>query len=122
MKTEHTPGPWEVRQGVGPFSDRENDYQPFDICTENFSELYDAGKRICTLSDGWSKEDKANARLIAAAPEMLELLKSFAPLKENGALDHIWSALMSHQERHYADALRQWGNEARAAIAKAEAL
>lgn len=78
MKTEHTPGPWEIRQGVGPFSDRENDYKPFDICTENFSELYDAGKRICTLSDGWSKEDKANARLIAAAPEMLEICKEIA--------------------------------------------
>lgn len=59
---KHTPGPWEsvIREEqdgiwayIGPVSDRKNDVLRMDACNEN---------------------RQANARLIAAAPEMLRLL------------------------------------------------
>jgi hypothetical protein len=66
---------WEIRQGVGPFSDRENDYQPYDIVTVNFNEFDGVGERICTLADGWGKKDKDRAHLIAAAPALYDALE-----------------------------------------------
>jgi len=50
---------------------------------------------VCKVASGWAEEeDEANARLIAAAPEMLEALKSarewldeLAGLVQSGAFD-----------------------------------
>ena len=61
----HTPGPWTVRE-------RSDDY------TEGyFIEAVD--RDICTVAVAGhtDKVQLANARLIAAAPEMLALLKSW---------------------------------------------
>ena len=53
----HTPGPWEVcgHDVRGPYAMGDSE-RP--------------GLHVCTVAGG----DKANARLIAAAPEMLDLL------------------------------------------------
>ena len=49
----HTPGPWIARMNC-------------DVM---------AGERlVADCMTGWLKEDRANARLIAAAPEMLDIL------------------------------------------------
>ena len=59
MKARHTPGPWEVH-GRQPTFVRAN-----------------GGKKHVANTDsmGDDEENKANARLIAAAPELLESLR-----------------------------------------------
>ena len=70
-KTKHTPGPWYVRE------DREfYQYHAQPICIANYKDEdgYDDGLDvwwICRLFDSWDKEAYANARLIAAAPDLL---------------------------------------------------
>jgi len=61
MNTQHTPGPWAVKHHED---------------TDTYS-IYVAGRQwnswtVAAL--GHSKEDEANARLIAAAPELLGAL------------------------------------------------
>ena len=87
---DFTPGPWRVWQDWvvhGP----------------------DCGERICTV-DGNNSD--ANARLLAAAPDLLEVLKE---LLENGACYH--SAI---EFDHGYDGER-WEAKALTTIAKAEA-
>lgn len=58
---KHTQGPWSARKAA---------HGPIDIVAED-------GRDIVTLYGGGVDEDKAdNARLIAAAPEILEALKT----------------------------------------------
>lgn len=83
---EHTKGPWYVRE------DREfyhNHRQPFCIANhlgdgEEGRSLDgqddDSSRWICRLMDDWSDEYKANARLIAAAPDMLSALRAVKPM------------------------------------------
>lgn len=62
MNTKHTPGPWEFKS-----------YADFDI------DITSEDSVIATTGHDPSysyEEEKANARLIAAAPDLLELLKS----------------------------------------------
>lgn len=62
--SKHTPGPWEY------FKNKTHAV----ISTEK---LYDYGRpTIAKIWPGSCKESEANARLIAAAPEMLEALKN----------------------------------------------
>jgi hypothetical protein len=65
MGAQHTPGPWEIRDSEvlgGPFG--------YCIDTDSFvvAEVYDDATELPAL---------ANARLIAAAPEMLEALYQY---------------------------------------------
>lgn len=66
MSTQHTPGPW----AVGKF---------------NPSHVYQKGKNVtiarCEADICYTEEDKANARLIAAAPELLEALEGLVSLE-----------------------------------------
>lgn len=68
METKHTPGPWEA---IGNLV-RSPLYQPDGL---------PKGMQIAECKDGYSQpfteEAKANARLIAAAPELLEAAKEF---------------------------------------------
>lgn len=58
MNTQHTPGPWFVR---------DHEYGEFVYCKNGYIISGPINKRT----------DGANARLIAAAPDLLEALKAF---------------------------------------------
>lgn len=72
MNTQHTPGPWHIGEGIyngNIFA--KNGRQKFyhDGCSSR--------QAVCTIRHGWNaEEDNANARLIAAAPQMLEALRA----------------------------------------------
>lgn len=59
--TQHTPGPWRIWRHMDPAEPRK------------IIGLSDDG--ICTL-DEYNTNDAANARLIAAAPELLQALQA----------------------------------------------
>ena len=65
MKTKHTPGPWTV----GPWFD--NDGQP-EIIIEHVTPH---GNLVPAVALGGLVGQEANARLIAAAPELLDALR-----------------------------------------------
>ncbi len=101
MKAKHTPGPWTLHPTALHPAVRS-------VGTP------DAGpRRICTVGTmNGNPVDKANARLIAAAPEMLDALIALlivAPSKAPGA-----GLIVGAEEKH-ANALQA----ARAAIKKA---
>jgi hypothetical protein len=66
-QTKHTPGPWQIDKFIGEFvvssGDTSSDPNAREIC-----ECYQDGERQ-------DKTDLANARLIAAAPDLLTTLK-----------------------------------------------
>lgn len=99
-ETKHTPGPWI---GAGPsFGDQLPRYTT-EIVTE-WEDEDDQRPMICTLPfRHYDHENEANARLIAAAPELLEALETCLVLMDYGG---TWTV----EEQ----------NTARAAIAKAK--
>lgn len=58
MNTEHTPGPWGIEISTSS--------SVIFICTDE--------REIAVISEVGSDEDETNARLIAAAPDLLEAL------------------------------------------------
>lgn len=62
-KAQHTPGPWKITA---------EDFESFNIHTDELN--------ICeVIAQGeYQEQGEANARLIAAAPELLEILKEVA--------------------------------------------
>jgi len=109
LESEHTPGPWKAE---GDLDGVREDYRE-DRCIVTADFDYDArtGSIIGVLR-GHGPELRANARLIAAAPDLLEALKG---LFQNCSMIHkLWGA---HCNREEADAAIA---AARAAIAKAE--
>ncbi len=93
--TKHTPGPWIV-----------NADDPAEILMDDIASIHCL---VATVhADGCEPEQwGADARLIAAAPEMLAALRL--------ALEY-WA----HRQQRYKNRHPAWVNEARAAIAKAE--
>ncbi|CUJ58749.1 Uncharacterised protein [Achromobacter xylosoxidans] len=102
MTTKHTPGPWYLRTNRHP----ETDGRPW-----GWLDLHPPGSTEKAQPSGvrvtWTKGDRseANARLIAAAPELLEALEW--ALRAMEARNPLWA----EGERFVA---------ARAAIAKAK--
>ena len=87
MTMAHTPGPWHCGQGNGEGS----------IFAESGRMQMEATGTtlypICTIASGWKgDEDAANARLIAAAPELLERLETLALV-----LDGIHQSMGAHR-------------------------
>ena len=96
-KTQHTPGPWKIeRIGVGDIE-------------ENDSRWMVTGRGRIIADPGADKIGRANARLIAAAPEMLEALRHIARMDLTG-----------NDVEHIATLGRGLQIAARRAIAKAE--
>lgn len=72
MKTEHTPGPWSYKKVGIRFFIGMPDY-PKEVRTDT-----NAGY-ICEIGKGMeltklTEQDEANARLIAAAPDLLQMV------------------------------------------------
>ena len=104
MSAKHTPGPWAFSRsdnfGDARFYVAQQDGAPY---TPNYSDV--ATLIAETVSGERVSIQEANARLIAAAPELLEALR---------AVD----VLFGHLARDSTQ--RIWLDNARAAIAKAE--
>ncbi|WP_248321992.1 hypothetical protein [Caballeronia sp. Sq4a] len=103
MITKHTPGPWKaVRAPHGPI------------------DVFDSGERdIVTVYGGGTNGDKeANARLIAAAPELLEFAELVLRGIESG---HIKAKPFLDMNALVGESIpmRTIGDAAREAIAKA---
>ena len=96
MNTKHTPGPWMESS--------------FEVWSPLNGKRF--GKVVADLrrADGTSDEAKANARLIAAAPELLDELR-----KCRNVIAHCISEL----PQAYKEAARTQMNKAGEAIAKA---
>lgn len=101
--SKHTPGPWSVIPygGVGGKGEKiEGFYIGCDLCR-------DGCHKIAKLeTTKWSRDERANANLIAAAPDLLEALENLADAYEKYKID---------------DFLTSEVEDARAAIAKARA-
>lgn len=69
MKTEHTPGPWKVRE----------DYA-------GAQSVVSADAFLARVGPPNTEQAEANARLIAAAPELLEALQGLLAAVEQGTL------------------------------------
>ena len=67
-ETKHTPGPWKTRKGF--FSDAVEIYKP-----KHLMKPFIPTEIAIIRSEG--PEGEANARLISAAPELLEALQAF---------------------------------------------
>jgi hypothetical protein len=73
--TTHTPGPWEVKQGADERDFIVADQTGNTVCEPNaelFNEWPELDPNVHHISVA---EAQANARLIAAAPDLLESLK-----------------------------------------------
>lgn len=88
MTTTHTPGPWIAKE-------------QFDDNDDSLGIAITAGREDLTFIQSVGEIDFANARLMAAAPELLEALKDALAAMESGK---IYSSTI---------------NNARVAIAKA---
>lgn len=105
--TKHTPGPW-FTENVIFYSQRAKDKEWVEIWTHG----PDGGKQNIIALSGYGAEgfdlktQKANARLMAAAPELLESVKEF--------MTHVYPDRVESLKYTKAIALM------RAAIAKAE--
>ena len=104
MEQKHTPGPWMVREF-------NSDIQ---ISANNFREPAIVRRIMGTSSDcqtALRAEQVANARLIAAAPELLAALR---------AIDHAWTSDMPSgpQNPILVKKWRQLWEQARAALAE----
>lgn len=101
---KHTPGPWHVGQGNGEGSIFSDDGRM--RLETGGTTLYP----ICEINHGWSKdEDDANARLIAAAPDLLEALTLALPYVE----------MAEHDEAYKRGEVAKMVRTMREAIAKA---
>ena len=89
MKNKHTQGPWHVGVGNGTGS----------VFSERGRMRLDAGATtlypIADIVQGWDEgEDDANARLIAAAPEMLDALERLThPMAGDDDVTHALSVI-----------------------------
>lgn len=111
MKMKHTPGPWIYGPETGPDCTR--------IDAENGRVIAAVRSREITSWEqsrpiySWSEEGAANARLIAAAPDLFD----FASLVSRMTTDSEMGGNMSGDDA--AQALSELIETARAAIAKA---
>ena len=74
-ETKHTPGPWVVKSARSGFYVESQ----FDVIVESLDEFGRYG----------AIDDEANARLIAAAPELLEALEGCIVVIDNGRVPSL---------------------------------
>lgn len=80
----HTPGPWAVANGFVPGLGDEG---ALGVVRHDHPEGERGNSSICVISpaENLEEQDLPNARLIAAAPEMLEALKAAKASSESEA-------------------------------------
>ncbi len=100
-KPAFTPGPWRIEQR--PSSGYGASSAPYEICASGSQSM-----TIALLNGRESSEISANARLIAAAPDMYDALVVLSSM----------SGVVNLGKR--VPAIAAWLDEALAAIAKAE--
>jgi hypothetical protein len=78
-ETKFTPGPWAIRE-----ASFDGEYEVYPIRPGEDLEGFGEWAAVATVSEGGDDEPaKANAHLIAAAPEMLEALRA---VEDSGVL------------------------------------
>ncbi len=77
--SKHTPAPWNIQ------IDWEDRY-PICIIDPTTTNHPQGALHICNVNPNLSDESQANARLIAAAPELLAALEEAAHILENVAI------------------------------------
>lgn len=118
MTAKHTPGPWQVRD-LGLFEWHRSPFNPWRRLLIHTPKPEGSGptvlfaKSICELADPSTDTDmqSANARLIAAAPDLLAACRAALSLIES---EHC-CAISGEPEPEYAEDVERL----RAAIAKA---
>jgi hypothetical protein len=114
-ETKHTPGPWRVSEGMTPDTLLVRDDE------HGIAQVWAAYRPDGPLEVG-TKE--ANARLIAAAPELLEELRNCvrhnADILDNCLFPaHGLKANLTPEQALWREKIKKWNTETRAAIAKA---
>jgi hypothetical protein len=107
---KHTKGPWETSTGIIPSLDK----RAIAVCRADMKEG-EKGTAVCVVaweSDA-NEKDLANARLIAAAPDMLAALELYDRL-----MTEVWGSPNVLSDDH-GDALQVWP-AVRASILKAK--
>lgn len=102
---KHTPGPWEARKGAGWYVARPRYREATLAVGMDYVTLVTSPSETPWNDD---VESEANARLIAAAPELLKALEGITEEVRNVG----YSPAIEH--------LGPWVNQAIAAIAKAK--
>ena len=81
--SKHTPGPWVVGElNKGPVAGT------VPVHTADYMESYRSGQLVCSVY-GTAAFSYANARLIAAAPELLEALDDIIGMAQAGRMVHV---------------------------------
>lgn len=89
MNTKHTPGPWSYSTSHSGWSYTINIHQADDAeYTPEWSDV-----AFCTCDGERKQIQEANARLIAAAPELLDALIAVLHSKDRNALDMANAAI-----------------------------
>jgi len=82
-KTIPTPGPWTVTQQREFYHDHPQPLQIWRMTDEP-----EDCRFLARMSDDWSDEQKANAQLMAAAPDLLAALEESMQFVAKWANDH----------------------------------
>lgn len=101
-RMSHTPGPWRVNESKISGKDNISDLTEIVGPQRNGSQRLIAKMYGCALPEG-----QANARLIAAAPELLEVFKAA-----------LWNVERVTKGRPVEPSLARWLEKARAVLAK----
>lgn len=117
-KVNHTTGPWV------PFQAPMIDHDALAIVNEEQMRLIQQkidGNVVCLITpvNYATPIDVANARLISAAPELLEALEKMIRLAEHG-VDSAASNSRPEERDGHADGLRSWIEEAKSILKKAK--
>lgn len=122
MSTKHTTGPWMIRYNT---VETKLDLRVVDKNEKRVCEFPDPIYATAENGIKGERESKANARLIAAAPELLSRLEDCAhQLRQAWAcIEHIKEHAPDYERKASIEtlkAIQMVGNDAEAAIAKAK--
>ena len=110
MADKHTPGPWRTgREDMQSYDGATGEPFASVYCDDERAEMHLGEKLPYDIARTFGDECKANARLIAAAPELLESLKEFVGLANFDAdtvpkTTEEWDAMVAKAEAVIAKA------------------